>query len=35
VVAASEDEMVADVEIWADDKPRARASARWLRWRPR
>ena len=35
VRSASEAEMVADVEVWSDGKPRARASARWLRWRPR
>jgi acyl-coenzyme A thioesterase PaaI-like protein len=35
VVAASESEMRAEVELFWDGKPRASAIAHWKRWRPR
>lgn len=35
VVTAGEDEIVADVALWWQGKPRAQARARWRRWRPR
>jgi len=35
IASASEAEIVADVELIWDGKPRAAGSARWRRWRPR
>ena len=35
VTAASEGEIVADVSLRWDGKPRATATATWKRWRPR
>lgn len=35
VLSASEAEMTARVELRWDGKPRAAATARWLRWKPR
>ncbi len=32
---ASESQMVAEVELWWQDRPRAAATALWKRWRPR
>jgi hypothetical protein len=35
VTSASEAEMLVEVELHWDSKPRAAANARWRRWRPR
>lgn len=35
VVAASEDEISTEAQLWWDGKPRAAATAVWKRWRPR